>query len=231
MQLLFLYLYLFIIGDIDLNGWISAVVVILLLLALAFITFYRLRNVFPDYNEGRCDIPGNKVILIFFVFFTIVLLLDIGLKILFFDKTSTQRNMLTASLGLESYFNKSPFIIKHIFYLITGIWIFGIGPLYYRLRIQILDKIWIASSAMTFASGIILTFERLFFGGVHDIFYVGENFRYICPSCGAQFNAYVWCPADLFGNWGLIIVLLVFLISFVYKMIRKMKRYRIGKYN
>jgi len=122
-----------------------------------------------------------------------VLLIDFGSKALFFRWENPQRIEIFKDFGIYSMFHLTPFESFHVFLLLYFVYLFLLGPWYFRFTNPIHDRIWVMSCATAMGGVIALTSERWLFGGVHDSFYfTGRSLLY------------VWTPADFFVHAGVV---------------------------
>ncbi len=181
---------------------------------------YILKGIFklkPIKQQGSWQKPRLKVIIIFISAGLVFAVIDILAKLIFYNAAEVVKYEIFPGFGLESLFHIDPLTLEHIVVLIFCMWVFLIGPLFFRFQAKIIDTLIIIFSAMVLLPAFVLTCERLLYGGVHDVLYFESNLGFLCPYCGLKYESYVWCPADIFLSWGLIFVLLLYGISFLLK--------------
>ena len=200
--------------------FLHPVVIVIFIILFSILVFYIVRKILklkPIREKGSWEKPRLNAIIFFICSGLTFAVIDILAKIIFSNATGAVKYEIFPGFGLESLFHVDPLLPEHIVVLIFCIWFFLIGPLFYKSHVKIIDTLWIISSAMILFPAIVMTFERLLFGGVHNVLYFEENLGFLCPYCGLKYESYVWCPADIFLSWGLIFVLLLYGISFVIK--------------
>lgn len=134
----------------------------------------------------------------------IFMLVDFGSKALFFDWQRPWQVEIFNHFGLHSVFHVTPFEPFHVHLLLYSLFMFLLGPLFFRFANKELDRIWMISSAITLAGVIPLVSERFLFGGVHDSFYFSGPLMLLCPTCySPHFISYAWTPADFFVHAGI----------------------------
>jgi len=128
-----------------------------------------------------------------------VLVVDFGSKALFFRWDRPAPVEIIPNFGLHSVFHVTAFEPFHIYLLLYFFYWFLLGPLFFRFANSALDRLWLGSAPFALGGALALSFERFFFGGVHDSFYFAGPLMWICPPCASPaFKSYAWTPADFF---------------------------------
>ena len=144
-----------------------------------------------------------------------LLVIDFGSKALFFDWDRAGQVEIFKNFGVNSVFHATPFESFHVGLMFYCLYIFLLGPLFFRLSNRHLDKIWLISGAITLGGVIPLVTERFLFGGVHDSFYFAGPLMYLCPTCASpHFSSYAWTPADFFVH-ACVAPLVVMVVSYL----------------
>jgi hypothetical protein len=172
------------------------VILLIILKKRGIIKKFSLPGVWGNLQKGR--------IILFIVAGIFVLLFDILSKVIFFYPFLDQKVELIQNLGIQPFFHVDPLELKHIIVFILFSWLFLIGPVFYRFNKKAPDRLLIILCSITFFSASGLTLERIFFGGVHDVYYAAGIFSILCPSCGYLYSEYIFCPWDFFMSWGII---------------------------
>lgn len=159
--------------------------------ALRFIRRYQVRGLWRS--------PTRQESSFYLRLLGAVLLIDVGSKILFFRWDRPGQVEILPNFGLHSVFHVTEFETFHIYLVLHFTLCFLLGPLFFRFANRALDQLWLGSAPLALGGALALSFERLFFGGVHNSFYFAGPLMWICPPCASPaFASYAWTPADLF---------------------------------
>lgn len=177
------------------------------LLSLTKISRYQIR--------GHWRSPSKRESNLYLRMLLALLLIDFGSKALFFHWDRPGQVEIFKNFGLHSVFHVTPFESFHIGLLFYCLFIFLLGPWFFRFSNKHLDRVWLISSAITLGGVIPLVTERFLFGGVHDSFYFAGPLMYLCPTCASpHFASYAWTPADFFVHAG-VVPLIVMMVSYL----------------
>ena len=170
----------------------------------------------PRYQiRGRWRRPSKSESNLYLRLLLALLLIDFGSKALFFHWDRPGQVEIFQNFGFHTVFHVTPFELFHIGLLFYSLYIFLLGPLFFRFWNKHLDSIWMISSAITLGGVIPLVTERFLFGGVHDSFYFAGPLMYLCPTCASpHFVSYAWTPADFFVHAG-VVPLVVMIVSYL----------------
>jgi hypothetical protein len=189
--------------------WIIAAIVV-----LPVVIVRRFKNIYPRNPRGEWTGPGKNILLHYLVTFLIAALADVIPKLFLFNESGI-KNEILSGFGTESFFNPDPFSQKIAVVMAFFTWLFLVGGLFFRFNVPCFNRAWVFLSSMAFSSSLLLTVERIIFNGVHDIFYFEQRFRYLCPSCGLKYPYYIWCPADMFINWSILFLMILYPLSII----------------
>lgn len=170
----------------------------------------------PRYQiRGHWRSPSKRESNLYMRLLLALLLIDFGSKALFFRWDHPGQVEIFKNFGYHSVFHVTPFELFHIGLLFYSLFIFLLGPWFFRFSNKHLDNIWMISSAITLGGAIPLVTERFLFGGVHDSFYFAGPLMYLCPTCASpHFVSYAWTPADFFVHAG-VVPLVVMMVSYL----------------
>jgi len=156
----------------------------------------------PSLNiRGKWCSPTKQVASFYLRLLFLFLIIDFGSKAFFFRWDRPGQVEVFKNFGLHSVFHPTPFEAFHVFLMLYFVYLFLLGPLFFRFFSKGLDLIWLISSASAFGGAAALVTERLFFDGVHNSFYFAGPLMWLCPPCTSpRFISYAWTPADFFWH-------------------------------
>ena len=167
------------------------------LLGFAFLVKIR-----PGFNvRGHWRSPHKDEWKAFAGSSLLVLVVDYGSKVLFFEKDQAARVEIFRNFGLQSAFHENKFELPNLYPVLLTVLLCFIGALFFRYSVKLLDRIWLISAACTLGATVAISLERIVFGGVHDSFYLSGSPIWVCPNCALKFpSGFAWTPSDFFLN-------------------------------
>ena len=157
----------------------------------------------PKRHYGTWEMPSKRIWFTYFSVSVMCIMVDYGLKATLYGQPQYGHLEVFPGFGLQSKFAPSD-ATDTLLTFAWGplvIWLFGVGGLFYRYNVRLLDRMWFFLSAIVFGGYLCLSIERLVFGGNHDFLYLSGPLKYVCIVCGlkyAHMSSYLWTPADLF---------------------------------
>jgi hypothetical protein len=157
-------------------------------------------RVIPRYNiRGTWRSPTKGEASLYARLLLAVLLVDFGSKAFLFRWDRPQQVEIFKNFGLHSVFHVTGFETFHFYLLLYFLYLFLLGPLFFRFSNKNLDRVWLVSCPFALGGALALSSERLLFGGVHNSFYFAGPLMWLCPTCASPyFSSYAWTPADFF---------------------------------
>src|SRR5258706_2520351 len=138
------------------------------------------------------------------------LLVDFASKAFFFRYDRPQPVEIFKNFGLHSVFHQTAFEPFHFYLSLYFLYLFLLGPLFFRFTNKALDRAWLISCPFALGGAMALFSERLMFGGVHDSFYFSGPLMWLCPTCASSYyQSYAWTPADFFVHASFIPVIIL----------------------
>ena len=145
-----------------------------------------------------------------------VLIIDFGSKALFFRWDRPGQIEVFKNFGLHSVFHATPFEPFHVYLMLYFVYLFLIGPMFFRFFNKVLDRIWVISCASALGGTVALVTEKFLFDGVHNSFYFGGPLMWLCPPCASpHFISYAWTPADFFWHAAIMPIFILIASYFV----------------
>jgi len=143
----------------------------------------------------------------------VAILLNFGLVMLLFNPSAPGTAVLP-NLRIASYLHEMPrpLWLECVSLVLVAL-VFLLPPFCFRFSLRWLDRWWLIGCALFFSGGLCNILERVFTGGVRDIYHVEGGLRYLCLLCGLRFRSYYGNPADLFQSVGLYSLLMILLVS------------------
>jgi lipoprotein signal peptidase len=167
--------------------------------AILFSLWYATRTL-KRYNvRGSWRSPTAQELKLYTRLLLGALLVDFASKAFFFRYDRPQPVEIFKNFGLHSVFHQSAFEPFHFYLSLYFLYLFLLGPLFFRFTNKALDRAWLISCPLALGGAMALFAERLMFGGVHDSFYFAGPLMWLCPTCASTYyKSYAWTPADFF---------------------------------
>lgn len=183
--------------------------------AILFGFWYATRTLTRYGVRGSWRSPTRKEIKLYFRVLLGVLLVDFGSKAFFFRYDRPHPVEIFKNFGLHSVFHETAFEPFHFYLSLYFLYLFLLGPLFFRFSNKTLDRVWLISSPLALGGAVALFSERLMFSGVHDSFYFAGPLMSLCPTCASPYySLYVWTPADFFVH-ATIMPVIILVVSYL----------------